>query len=203
MLRDIQREFYLWFGESRARFTLPVSIGRRVRQRKRLRKLERLELKVVTPGYTFRSILNSDGLVVQVYLGDEFWDIIWGVDGITSKRVAGEYMYHSDASNRSFLYPSAGALWRERVFEPFLTWVNLELAKASWLAFHGTVEDATWVNLIEGEAPMEDRSLVHLVQLHRSPAHVGQATATVESNRVRSCTHHPAGDDLSEEESLA
>ena len=202
MLRDIHSEFYLWFGESRARFTLPVSIGRRLRQGKRLRRLERLELKVVTPGYTFRSILKSGGLVVQVYLDDELWDIIWGVDWITPKRVAGGYMYHSDASNRSFLYPSAGALWRERVFEPFLSWVNLELAKASWLAFYGTVEDATWVKLIEGEAP-RNHSLVHLVQLHRSPAHAGEATATVESNRPGGCARDRAVDDLSEEESLA
>lgn len=166
MLRDIQREFYAWFEESRARFALPVSVGRRVRQKKRLRKRERLQLKIVTPGYTFLPTLKSDGLVIRVWLGHQLWDIIWGVDWIEPTRVAGKYIYHSDASNRTVVYPSASALWRDRVFEPFLRWVNDELASASWLEFHGALGQTRWVSLSEGEGS-KSHSLVHLVKLDR------------------------------------
>lgn len=75
---------------------------------------------------------------------------IWGIDRIKPRRIAGKCTCHSYRSDRNTVFPSASALWRERVFEPFLSWVNLELAKATWLEFHGNVEWATWVKLNEG-----------------------------------------------------
>jgi hypothetical protein len=170
MLRGIQREFYPWFAASRPRFAVPVTIGRRVRYPKRLRKLEWLELKVVTPGYTFRPVLSSHGLRVPVFVGNELWDIVYGVDWIRPRRVWGGYVSPAEGTGYDKVYPSPGGLWRERVFEPFLSWINLELAKASSLAFHRE-GDVTWVKLIEGEleVPME-HSFVHLVKLEQAPA---------------------------------
>jgi hypothetical protein len=74
MLRGIQREFYPWFQTSHSRFAVPVTIGRRARYPKRLRERESLELKIVTPGYTFRPFLSNQGLRVPVFLGNELWD---------------------------------------------------------------------------------------------------------------------------------
>jgi len=40
------------------------------------------------------------------------------------------------------------ALWGDHLFEPFLEWVNDNLAKAKWLELHGDPGFATWARLL-------------------------------------------------------
>jgi hypothetical protein len=54
------------------------------------------------------------------------------------------------------IFPTREAVWTDDIFEPFLNWVNDDLANASHLGLFGTPDYGSWAKLLrappEGEA---------------------------------------------------
>jgi len=68
------------------------------------------------------------------------------------------------------LFASRAALWHDYLFEPLLTWVNEELACATWLVLEATGDGSSWAVLSETKPDMcarisEDRSVTIAIPL--------------------------------------
>jgi hypothetical protein len=46
-------------------------------------------------------------------------------------------------------------LWADHLFDPLLEWVNLNLARAKWLALYGSRKQASWARLLPGDDPSQ------------------------------------------------
>ena len=46
-------------------------------------------------------------------------------------------------------YPSRELLWRSHLFEPFLDWVNNNLAKAPWIEIYGSIGNCASARLLD------------------------------------------------------
>lgn len=59
-------------------------------------------------------------------------------------------------------FTSKEALWQDHLFEPFLQWVNKELAPANWLLISGTDDGSTATRLMcdKGELNKSDLGLI-------------------------------------------
>jgi hypothetical protein len=74
-------------------------------------------------------------------------------------RAAGGYQCQlclSDHPESPELFPSREALWIDHLFEPFLKWVNEQLAPAHWLQISGSSDGGiTCAQLIQEESDQE------------------------------------------------
>jgi hypothetical protein len=71
------------------------------------------------------------------------------------KRVTGGYVCDLCPRESRPVLPDRPALWIAELFEPFLAWVNGDLAKAKWLALHGSPDDAAWARLLADDTPSQ------------------------------------------------
>ena len=102
----------------------------------------------------FRGI--SRVITAAVVRGDEsvavnwdgtFWDIIGCFEAIP-RRVPGGYVCDLRGEDTREVHPSREDIWRIEIFEPFLEWVNGDLAIAEAVIVSGTSErTATWARL--------------------------------------------------------
>ncbi len=78
---------------------------------------------------------------------DDCWDIIQWLD-TDPKRVPGGYVCALCPEDSRPLVASREDLWRIEVFEPFLAWVNDELAASDVISLSGTPDHSTWARLV-------------------------------------------------------
>ena len=64
------------------------------------------------------------------------------------KRVPNGYVCDQCPKDDRPVFPSREALWRAEVFEPFLEWVNHDLANSVAVSISGTPHLATWARLV-------------------------------------------------------
>jgi hypothetical protein len=111
----------------------------------------RLAIRVRTRGYLMPHILLSfDGinpaigamltcqeLSVFVDWQGQHWDSLLSLD-VWPRRCAGGYVCECCKLEGRAVFPNLEALWRDHLFEPFLAWVNEELAAADTVALYGS-----------------------------------------------------------------
>jgi hypothetical protein len=98
---------------------------------------------------------------VLVEWNEECWDLLLSLDSAPRRGRTGyfcEYCldYFRDTNpGEEFtrIFPSREGVWADHLFEPFLKWVNDDLANAKWLGLFGNPEKATWAKLTD--APPE------------------------------------------------
>lgn len=91
--------------------------------------------------------LIDDGINVSVVSQGTYWDTILDLDTLP-KRVSDGYACDPCPAEHQRVFPSLEALWCDRVFEPFLEWVNNDLVKADAISISGTPDWVGWARLI-------------------------------------------------------
>jgi hypothetical protein len=159
--RPHHRAFRDWLELNRSRFTRPV------------------ELHDNPDGWaTFSFVgihralsggLTESGLCVSATYQGDCWDFLFDEDAYPRK-VPGGYECSECLPAHKKLFASRAALWHDHLFERLLTWVNEELACATWLVLEATGDGSSWAVLAETKPDMcarnsEDRSVTIAIPL--------------------------------------
>lgn len=144
-----QRAFVRWFQENCSRFAVPVRLASVTAKGVRLNFPNHPDCIFVW--------LNHMGLSVCVDWDGTCWDMLISLD-VSEKAVPGGYRCElCEDANSSWL--TLEALWQNHLYEPFLSWVNNELAPAHRLMIFGdhlTVSWATLCNEKTNSLPLEN-----------------------------------------------
>lgn len=151
----IQRAFVRWFIENYTRFMVPV----------RLTKISGKGVEIHFQGYPdcLSAGLSRNELGVYVEWQGEGWDCLIDLEA-NPIHTRGGYQCKScvnENDEQAMVFPSREALWKDHLFEPFLKWVNEQLAPACWLRISSIGDGGTtWAELIlaENELSKPDRS---------------------------------------------
>lgn len=160
----IQRAFESWFKKNSTRFAVPIL----------LTKITSRGIKLRFHNYPdcLSVWLSSNELAVHVDWQGEWWDMIIDLD-VWPYHTRGGYKCKCclvEPGESAVIFPSREALWQDHLFDPFLEWVNEELAPARWLQISCTVDrGARWERLIRDESELDkpDRMVPFLQQLKR------------------------------------
>ena len=138
----IQRAFHAWYEGASARFVVPVLLGRRTDR----------SWTLTLGGSTTPALcswLYGYGIAVSAEWGGVAWDLVLCLEAAPQRTPLG-YLDHMVLPEHRELYASKDELWRAELFEPFLRWVNEELAPARRLGLWRTEEGgATWAKLLQ------------------------------------------------------
>ena len=110
---------------------------------------QRIELAFddITPA--IGAFLTCWELVVFVNFEGRNWDVLLHLDARPRRRARGGYTCECCRPADRRVFPSLAALWRDHLFEPFLGWVNGELAVADALGLYGSPSDGyTYAKLL-------------------------------------------------------
>ena len=138
--RRFYKAFLRWYIANENRFAI---------------KLERLRHTDDQLDIGFCGIIRV--VTAELVLGDEinilgnwdgtFWDMLRCFEAIP-KRIPGGYVCDLCAEDTRPVHSSRDDLWRSEIFEPFLAWVNDELACADVVFLPGTSNrGTTWARL--------------------------------------------------------
>ncbi len=162
-----QRAFVRWFAENYPRFAVPVRISR----------ITAKSVTLIFPGYPscLSVSLCAHDLNVDVNWQGIHWDMVISLDAYMARTANG---YQCKLCITPEMFPSRESLWIDHLYEPFLKWVNEELASARWLEISGFDDGGvTWAHLVQADSDLEkpDRTLQltqQLVRLDGKPARV-------------------------------
>lgn len=137
----IQRAFVRWFRENHNRFAVPV----------RLTKITGKGILLNFPKHPdcLSVWLSRWDLSVHVTWQEVWWDMLISLDAFP-EQVPGGYRCRLHL-NFDEIWPTREALWRHDLFEPFLAWVNEQLAQAYQLSLYGKPGSSTWALLVDGQ----------------------------------------------------
>ena len=145
-----QRAFVSWLAENYTRFSVSVRICR----------ITAKSVTLIFPGYpTCLSVsLCAHSLNVNINWQGVNWDMLISLDAYIT-RTAGGYQCQlcmAEDTESSQFFPSREALWTDHLYEPFLKWVNEQLAPACWLQISGSSDGGiTCAQLIQAENGQE------------------------------------------------
>jgi hypothetical protein len=142
----MQRAFDCWYRANEGRFAIKLEFIRRTES-------------CLTFGFQGVSrIIDSSlsyDLSVHVTWDDTSWDMLLSLDAYPKRVPSGYVCTECDPAIRQ-TFPSREALWEEHLFEPFLEWVNENLAPADALHLYGA-GGMTTAKLTKGERNRDDR----------------------------------------------
>jgi len=134
----IQRTFLDWLASNRERFAVPIRITKRTDRH--------IEWWFVGVNPIVYGVLTWE-IGVGVEWEGETWDYLTFFEA-SPRRTAGGYLCSMCIPEARQVFASREVLWRDHLFEPFLEWVNDDLAKARWIGIYGgREEDGTWAKL--------------------------------------------------------
>jgi hypothetical protein len=138
--RALHNAFFQWYATNEDRFAI------------RLKLLKHtgacLDIGFCGINPILTAHLIDDGLNVSVVSEGTYWDTILDLDALP-KRAPGGYVCDFCLEGHRRVFPSLEDLWRDHLFEPFLEWVNDDLAKAEALAISGTPDWVGWARLVK------------------------------------------------------
>jgi hypothetical protein len=144
----IQRAFMMWFRESRSRSIVPLQIT----------EVNHSGIGLKFPSHPDCLSVGLSRFDLSVYVDWEGigWDMLISLDAIP-ERVPGGYRSVLNTDLEQVL-PTREAVWRNDLFEPFLSWVNNELAIATALRLYGQRGESTWAILFDGIDELQESS---------------------------------------------
>jgi hypothetical protein len=135
----IQREFLRWFIQYRSQFAVPLRISKRTRRS--------FELEFVGAKAMIGASLTSWGINVWFHWQGECWDFLNCFD-VIPKLINNGYICTLCEYEHRVIFLSREQLWKEHLFNPFLEWINNELAQAPWIEIVGTKNEFTSARLL-------------------------------------------------------
>jgi hypothetical protein len=136
----IQRAFLQWLNENRGRFAIEIKPGRRTDAV--------LEFAFAGINGAIAGFLSTWEICVVANHEGECWDFLLSLE-TTPRRVPGGYVCDLCPPESREVFAHRSALWTFELFEPFLDWVNSELAPAKWLALEGEKKQMTRATLTQ------------------------------------------------------
>ncbi len=100
-----------------------------------------IEFSFVGVNRAISALLNTNEIAVLAELKGECWDLLmdWdsspacGPTGYFCRSCLDHFRDTNPGEEFTKFFPSREAVWADDIFEPFLRWVNDDLAKAKWL----------------------------------------------------------------------
>lgn len=123
----IDGAFVKWQCSAARRFTVPIQITKRVGEH------VQLSFGVTTPPII--ALLNGHELRVLAHCRSEDWDPLLSLK-VRPKPVPAGYICEDCMAAPRTTFPSLDALWRDHLFEPFLSWINDELVHAGGIGVY-------------------------------------------------------------------
>lgn len=141
--RQIQRSFLTWLDTNRLRFAIPIRLG--------LRTATSLDFFFVGINDVISGWLSTYDITIAVTYEGECWDFLIDFDA-SPKRVPGGYICDLCPPEGRPVFTDRPSLWAMEIFEPFLGWVNENLAKAKWIKLESD-RGVTWARLLTEDEP--------------------------------------------------
>jgi hypothetical protein len=165
----IQRAFEHWFKNNNTRFAVPVFVTKI--------SGKGIELRFQNYPDCLSVWLGLFSLSVHVNWQGHWWDMLMDLDAsiITTHDGYKCELCLFQHGNSAKIFPSKEALWQDHLFEPFLQWVNEDLAPARWLQISGFASGSTSARLIRNNNDLKkpDPGVIliqNLVSLDRTTA---------------------------------
>lgn len=165
----IQRAFFSWLALNRHRLSIDLYIeGRTDRY---------VKFSFVGINRAISAALNHYEICVAIDYNGECWDLMGGWDASPRPSAKGYFCrscrdyYHTTNPDEEFTqyFPSREAVWEDDIFEPFLRWVNDDLAKAEWLGIYGKWGGVTWARLKDTSPDRKEANGLTALLLCRVP----------------------------------
>ena len=145
----IQRAFFRWLAQNQNRLVLELFIENRTDRY--------VEFSFVGVNGTISATLNGYEIYVSAKLKGECWDLLGDWDsspihcpsGYFCKSCRDHFITNNPSNEFTRFFSSREAVWVDDIFEPFLKWINEDLATSKWLGFYGELGNATWVKLMK------------------------------------------------------
>ena len=137
--RRVHGAFFQWYAASEQRFAIKLELLKRTDTCLEIgfRKFNR----VVT------ATLVDGEMSIPVIWEGICWDVLCWFETYP-KRIPGGYVCDECPEDTRPIFPTREALWRAEVFEPFLEWVNSDLANAVAVSISGSPGRITWARLV-------------------------------------------------------
>lgn len=141
-----QRAFFRWLQECHGEFATPLRLMRRTDK----------TIEIAFPELSAYISVNVRPmeLSVTVTKDGEFVDYLFDIDLALAHSSQGYFCGYCDLEPRTY-FSSREAAWRIHQFEPFLAWINTQLAPARWLRLFFTSGGSSGASLICDEADLE------------------------------------------------
>jgi hypothetical protein len=146
--RRIQRAFLSWLDKNHHLFAIGVVVESRT-DSSLIFSFEGINCAI-------RGLLNTHELDVWVEWNGYCWDYIFSFDsapmrtpdGFVCKLCRDYFLDKNPDKQFDAIYRSREEIWKKDIFEPFLEWVNSELAPAKFIGLFGETDHATTVRLL-------------------------------------------------------
>lgn len=139
--RRFHKAFLHWYTTNEDKFAIKLELLKRTDWS--------LDIGFCQIGRVVTAELGIDEINILIVWNGTFWDMLQCFEAIP-KRVPGGYVCNLCPEHDRSIYPSREAIWRIEIFEPFLAWVNDDLANAEAVAVSGDPDRTTWARLVEG-----------------------------------------------------
>ncbi len=159
MAANMQQTFMTWLETAQARLAVPVSVVRRTD------RFIDLRFNGLSPA--IRASLTHEIAIAVEYRG-RTWDFLAFFEAVPQQTSDG-YVCGLCLPTAKVLYTSPEELWCQHMFEPFLEFVNGQLATADAVGLYCSVGHATWARLLRG-APANPPDVVIPIRLNRPSA---------------------------------
>jgi len=126
--RRIQRAFIAWLYENKHRFCYQPQIHRRTD------RIIEMSFAGIHPAVT---VILARGIDIPVMRRNECVDLLASFETDPARDATGYYCTLCAACDRQY-FATREALWVAEIFEPFLDWVNDQLADANFLEIFET-----------------------------------------------------------------
>jgi hypothetical protein len=136
--RRFHKAFFRWYAANEEKFAIKLELLKRTDST--------LEIGFCHISRVITAQLTDDEIGIPIDWNDVFWDVIQWFETYP-RRVPGGYVCRECPEDTRLTFPTREELWRIEVFEPFLAWVNDDLAKAETVAVSGNPDGSTWARL--------------------------------------------------------
>jgi hypothetical protein len=133
--RRLHKAFLQWHSDVRGKFAIELELLKRTD--------ECLQIGFCRIGRILTETLTTYELDIAVEWRGTRWDLLRSFDA-APERVPGGYICGLCPEANRPIFPSRDAVWRSDIFEPFLEWVNGELADAVGVSISGAPGSSTW-----------------------------------------------------------
>jgi hypothetical protein len=136
--RRYHKAFFQWYAANAEKFAIKLELLKRTDSS--------LEIGFCNLNRVVTACVSGEDISIPIVWNDTFWDVLQWFEA-SPKRAAGGYVCDLCPENDRPVYSSREEIWRIEIFEPFLTWVNDDLANAKGVSVSGDPGGTTWACL--------------------------------------------------------
>lgn len=142
--RRFHEVFFQWYAAHEEKFAIKLEL---------LKRTDRgLDIGFCKIDRIVTAVFTDSEIAINVDWQDTFWDVIQWFEA-PPKKVPGGYVCDLCPQDDRPVFSSREDLWNDHIFEPFLAWVNDDLATAEAISLSGTPDRITSARLAKSRYP--------------------------------------------------